>query len=318
MRRTAMHDLQTAFTLAVTIHETHGVPVFPVRIAHEEGSWHKKPLVKWGSISGDPAETVWNGANAVGVPMGSRSGLITVDLDDYKEGAGADRWLHGHNVPLTRTHGTASGGRHLIFRLPKGATFGNRAPDVTGVDIRGNGGFIVWGDVLGRYTVLRDCPPAPLPESLWAELLALQGSSPSHGLADADIPALEYVDTAALVAKLEAALASFANRSLSMRFQGSKTGLKDKSRSGMDMSVAALLAACAFSFSEITEVLLLHFQHGTAQRDGWSATTVRAAKRCAARALHAARLTKETRIAALVAALARHTTEQESAQEADQ
>ncbi|NCQ24790.1 MAG: hypothetical protein GW798_10175 [Roseovarius sp.] len=53
----------------------------------------------------------------------------------------------------------------------------------------------------------------------------------------------------------------------------------------MDMSLAGLLAVRGFDFDEIVQILLEHFQHGVAERDGWNTRSERAVRRCAARAI---------------------------------
>lgn len=319
-----MTDRKTAFEIACALHDETGLPVFPVRLSRAaEGRWQKIPLVKWGSISGDPRELVWQGASAIGVPMGSRSGLIAIDLDDYKDGAEADQWLRTHHVPSTRTHSTASGGRHLIFQLPRGQEFGNKAPPVNGLDIRGNGGYIVWADVAGRYGVLDDTPPTLLPASICAELLALQSTHSGKSrynapLSDADLPDFQHVSPTDLIRKLEAALNNVSDKSLSARFSGNTDGLKDGSMSAMDMAVASLLAARGFGFNEIVQTLLTHFQYGTARRDGWTEKTERGAMRCAARALRCQETRREAQLEILRQTLGRFQPSQKNTKEIGQ
>ena len=82
-----MADRPTAYQLAADLWDRSGIPSFPVLLAQDEdGKWLKKPLVKWGGVTRDthPSEFNWGGANAVGVPMGRRSGLFAFDVDSYK------------------------------------------------------------------------------------------------------------------------------------------------------------------------------------------------------------------------------------------
>jgi hypothetical protein len=297
-----MTEGKTTFQLACEIHERHQVPVFPVLIFWSEdlGKWHKQPLVKWTQVSGDPHDIVWQGANAVGVPMGPRSGLVAIDLDDYKAGCQADHWLDGHKVPPTRVHGTTSGGRHMIFRLPDGVTVGNQAPSVRGVDIRGSGGFIVWADIIGRYKVMQDRSPALLPSSLAEELQQLRKGRPDAPISDKNLPPYIGVPEDRLEAKLAAALAHPKATQLKARFAGLTKGLQDHSASGRDMSVAATLARRGFEYPEIVQILLTLFRHGTAARDGWTERTERAAKRCAYRACEAAKARRDKRRQAMI------------------
>lgn len=311
-----MNKHKTVFQLACDIHAEFGVPVFPVLISQEEtGKWKKIPLAKWSQISGDPSDVSWYDANAIGVPMGHISGLITLDLDDYKDGAEADQWLQRHRVTRTRTHATASGGRHLIFRMPVGQNFGNKAPTVTGLDIRGNGGFIVWADLVGRYSVLDDIAPAPLSESICAELRALQTPLSGRELLDANLPNLRPVNLEELDRKLDLARKDASDQALHARFAGATTGLKDKSRSAMDMSLASLLAVRGFEFSEIFETLMQRFQYGTAERDGWCPKTERAAMRCAARAVQRQEDRTEAQLEVLRQTLSRFQPDQKNAEE---
>ncbi len=280
-----MHNENPAYQVARQVHEDHAVPVFPVKLSLEDtGKWQKTPLLKWGSTSGHPDDVPWNGANAVGVPMGQRSGLLAIDLDTYKDGSEAEAWVEKHDLPVTRTHRTASGGRHLIFRLPEGSDFGNKAPKVPGLDVRGSGGYIVWADTGGLYLVEVDMAPAVLPASVCDELAALQ--SRSSLLDDRDLPPWTIVDIEALEARLDAALLDPLRPELARRFNGSVEGLSDRSASARDMSVAGLLAPRGFTYSEIVTVLLEYFPHGTAAREDRPEQILeRAAKRCAARAV---------------------------------
>lgn len=277
---------RSAYQLAVSIHGELGLPVFPVRLSREtNGKWQKQPLAKWSRVSGDPEGVTWHSANAVGVPMGRRSGLIAIDVDDYKPGSEAEEWLERHGIANTRIHRTASGGRHFFFVLPDDADFSNRAPEVVGIDIRGNGGFVVWADVDGHYSVVDDRLPAPLPHSIRVELERLNQSKYGFRIDDDDLPPYVSVRQCELLSKLNEALNQVGDVSFLSRYSGSQAGLNDKSRSAMDMSMAGLLADRGFSYSEIVQILLVHFAHGTAARDGYTAVTERAAMRCAARAI---------------------------------
>ncbi len=278
-------DKLDAETLARQIHETWDVPVFPVRMTWEEerGKWQKKPLVRWGSLTG-VAEDRWAEANAVGVPMGRRSGLIAIDLDDYK-GRGPQKWLEKHGSPQTRQHATASGGRHLIFELPDELDLGNHAPAVDGLDIRGNGGYIVWADVGGLYSVVEDRDPLLLPESIADELLAVKAERAAARLDDHDVPDWIPPNGDAVERKLQRGLLTVEDTRFRQRWGGGTAGMRDKSRSAMDMSMASLLARRGFDYHEIVLVLLDAFEHGAAARDGQTYDVLRSVMRCAARAV---------------------------------
>jgi hypothetical protein len=89
-----------------------GIPVFPCHLET------KRPHTPHGfkDASTDPAViTAWwqQWSNAlVGVPTGEK--FIVLDLDlQHQE---ARQWYGRANLPVTRTHITRSGGRHLLFR----------------------------------------------------------------------------------------------------------------------------------------------------------------------------------------------------------
>jgi hypothetical protein len=156
----------------------HGVPVFPVS---PDGD--KRPLNAHGvySATTDPKEIerLWKRhPNAlIGVPMGRRTGMFTIDADAKPPHAhdGIRAWLamateRGVTSPFTRTHRTASGGAHFIFRWrpdrPIGCPMKGLPP---GVECKGEGGAIVFppsergGE---QYLVVRDVEPADPPQWL--------------------------------------------------------------------------------------------------------------------------------------------------------
>jgi len=112
-------------------------------------------------------------AAAIGVPTGSITGAIVVDVD-VKAGARGLEWLEAnrHRLPRTRTHRTGSGGFHLLFLPPRGdIVIGNTASRIApGVDTRGNGGYIIAPPSPG-YTVIDDSSLAEMPDWLVAACL---------------------------------------------------------------------------------------------------------------------------------------------------
>ncbi|MEQ8816346.1 MAG: bifunctional DNA primase/polymerase [Thalassobaculum sp.] len=140
----------------------------------------KRPLVAWEPLQHErPAEAEVLGwfrsrpdAN-VGIVTGAVSGLVVLDVDPKHGGEESlEQLVRGHE-PLRPTVEaiTGGGGRHLYFRHP-GPEVGNRAGLRPGLDIRGDGGYIVappsvhpngsryvWRD--GRAP--DDLRPAPLP-----------------------------------------------------------------------------------------------------------------------------------------------------------
>jgi len=104
------------------------------------------------------------GAAMIGVPTGDTSGFFCLDLD-VKNGGGGLEWLaaNQHRLPDTRRHKTRSGGVHLLFQMPTGRIIRNSAGRVAaGVDVRGNGGYIIAPPSPG-YLVDEAMAPAPAP-----------------------------------------------------------------------------------------------------------------------------------------------------------
>ena len=98
----------------------------------------------------------------IGVPTGPASGLSVLDIDTAK---GGDVWW-GENkdrVPKTRMHETRSGGLHALFRHRDGLKC-SVAKIAPGIDVRAEGGYIVWWPVQGFSVV--DHPLADWPDWL--------------------------------------------------------------------------------------------------------------------------------------------------------
>lgn len=118
--------------------------------------------------------TQWPDAN-VGI---SCDDLLVLDIDDKHGKRGSEALallqMQGEDIPQTRVHGTASGGRHFIYRsdVPVANSASKLAP---GIDVRGARGFIVApGSVIDdrRYSVLDARTPATAPASLVARCCA--------------------------------------------------------------------------------------------------------------------------------------------------
>lgn len=176
------------------------VPVFPCRrnseLVESNGRSRllkpKSPLTQRGFLdaSQDPEQIrAWwrqHPEALVGVPTGRTTGLLVIDVDTPKLDDSARQWLAVHQDWLTQTraHTTLSGGRHYLYRLPPGQTFSSGV-NITldgaprrGIDMRGEGGYIVWWPAHGavstgevaplpagladeRRIVKRDLPPLP-------------------------------------------------------------------------------------------------------------------------------------------------------------
>ena len=107
-------------------------------------------------------------APLVGVVTGAASGMDVLDIDPRH---GGDTWLAENlaNLPTTRTHHTRSGGLHLFFKHRTGIR--NSANRIaSGVDVRGDGGYILWWPASG-FEVQNEGVLADWPEFLAAKLL---------------------------------------------------------------------------------------------------------------------------------------------------
>ena len=85
----------------------------------------------------------WPFAN-VGIATGRPSGFFVVDVDGA-EGADSLRELEAEHgkLPDTIEQVTGGGGRHLLFRYHPGREIANKVSLRPGLDIRGDGGYIV-------------------------------------------------------------------------------------------------------------------------------------------------------------------------------
>ena len=157
----------------------------------------KRPLAAWEPLQTErPTEDQVRGwfrnrpdAN-IGIVTGAVSGLVVLDVDPQH---GGEEWLEqlarGHEqLRPTIESITGGGGRHLYFRHP-GPEVGNRAGLRPGLDIRGDGGYVVAPPSVhpsGRRYVWRDgrspddLAPAPLP--FW--LLDPHGGRQGRSIAD--------------------------------------------------------------------------------------------------------------------------------------
>jgi hypothetical protein len=85
----------------------------------------------------------WPNAN-VGLATGKNAGFWVLDIDGA-QGAASLAQLESENGPLPTTleQWTGSGGRHLCFAWPAGSEVRNRQSFRSGLDVRGEGGYIV-------------------------------------------------------------------------------------------------------------------------------------------------------------------------------
>lgn len=141
-----------------------GVPVFPT-------NKDKRPITANGHLdaSTDPgsirAMFAKSGAYGIGGAMGRESGLFAIDSDHYKEGeAGeaAKRFIAELEskglLPQTRVHQTQSGGTHYLFKSNR--DWPNCKPSL-GVEVKGEGGYIILPPTPGYTTVTEGLATAP-------------------------------------------------------------------------------------------------------------------------------------------------------------
>ena len=111
----------------------------------------KRPLTPWEPLqSARPSQADvahwferWPDAN-VGIVTGEISNLIVLDVDPQHGGDSSLERLERQfgSVPATVEAATGGGGRHLYFAHP-GGIVRNRAGIAQGIDLRGDGGYIV-------------------------------------------------------------------------------------------------------------------------------------------------------------------------------
>jgi hypothetical protein len=111
----------------------------------------KQPLVRWQMLQQRLPEAgeleqwfgLWPDAN-LGIVTGAISGLVVIDVDPQHGGEESLAHLERAHAPLPPTVEavTGGGGRHLYFAHP-GGQVRNRAGLAQGIDLRGDGGFVV-------------------------------------------------------------------------------------------------------------------------------------------------------------------------------
>lgn len=104
-------------------------------------------------------------AKLVGTPTGAITGFDILDID-YRNGGGAWELENAHRLPETRLHHTQSGGRHYLFKHAPGVRNSQSKKTMApGVDVRGDGGYIIHPPSLG-YHIDSDADIAPWPDWL--------------------------------------------------------------------------------------------------------------------------------------------------------
>ncbi|MBF0313357.1 MAG: bifunctional DNA primase/polymerase [Oligoflexia bacterium] len=80
----------------------------------------------------------------IGIATGEKSGILAVDVDERHGGHESLYFFEKKNGVLPKTRVCFTGnGKHLYFRYPKGIDIKCPTEVLKGIDIRGNGGYVV-------------------------------------------------------------------------------------------------------------------------------------------------------------------------------
>lgn len=136
-----MSPLQNLALNKALLLATKGIPCFPC-------SGNKRPTCPNGykdaTVDQEKLIELWGKSpgELIGVPTGARWGVDVLDVDPQN---GGDEWraAFANVIPITRTHLTRNNGYHFLFKHHDGIrnSAGKIAP---GVDVRGEGGYIIW------------------------------------------------------------------------------------------------------------------------------------------------------------------------------
>ncbi|XDZ70319.1 bifunctional DNA primase/polymerase [Alphaproteobacteria bacterium LSUCC0744] len=116
---------------------------------------------------------------AIGLVTGQKSGLVVIDIDERENFSGLQNFKNaGHKLPPTITASTPRGGVHLFFKAPSVEVPNSVSKIVEGVDIRGDGGYVIappsvtkWGQYRWtcKYRIFQ-AGPLPLPEMFYVPI----------------------------------------------------------------------------------------------------------------------------------------------------
>jgi hypothetical protein len=145
-----------------------GYPVFPchpiTKAPLNGDGGHNKATTDLRKVEGWFFKTVSNKGALIGMPTGSPSGLIVLDVDvpgdTHEQNGFASLDViaeHGFSVPESPlVVQTVSGGRHFYFRRPAEG-LRSRNGILPGVDLKADGGYVI-------------CPPSRRPDGLGWEV----------------------------------------------------------------------------------------------------------------------------------------------------
>lgn len=176
-RRTVAQPKSIAAVDAALRLARRGIPVFPC------GS-NKGPLTTHGFRDATTDETKirnWWGRSPnalVGVPTGSITRLVVIDVDP--DGMDFILGEHGTLLEAGRRHNTRRG-FHYLFRLPDDVVIRSSVKKIAkGVDVRAEGGYIIWWPAAGLKTFGPELDKLPvLPESLLSLLVGRSNTRPA-------------------------------------------------------------------------------------------------------------------------------------------
>ena len=144
-----------------------GRPVFPCRGDKTPACPHGH---KDATTDPDEIERLFAHRNArlIGLATGKASGVVVIDID-VKDGKDGRRWPWYDDLPpATRRVQTRSGGYHIYLRYPDEHIPCSASTLFPGVDVRGDGGYVIVPPSPG-YHIVCDDEPATMPQWL-AEL----------------------------------------------------------------------------------------------------------------------------------------------------
>ena len=108
-------------------------------------------------------------APLIGMATGEVSGIDVLDLDLPRHVEPREWYAaNSHLLAGTRANKTRSGGLHLLYKHSKSLRCSVGRP-VVGVDVRANGGYIVWWPAAG-FGLENDAPAAEWPDAILEQL----------------------------------------------------------------------------------------------------------------------------------------------------